>query len=199
MFVIGLTGGIGTGKTEVSNILRDHGAVIINADLVGHDAYKPDTPGWRAVVEAFGEAILAPTGEVDRKKLGPIVFNDPESMKRLNAIMHPRIFEMIAERIAKLSGEGSDGVVVEAALLIEANWTSLADEVWVSTSPQDEVVQRLQNRNMMDEQAIRARIDAQMPQQERINYADVVIDNRGSFAELRRQVDNLWDSRVSAR
>ena len=199
MFVIGLTGGIGTGKTEVSNILRDHGAVIINADLVGHDAYKPDTPGWRAVVEAFGEAILAPTGEVDRKKLGPIVFNDPESMKRLNAIMHPRIFEMIAERIAKLSGEGSDVVVVEAALLIEANWTSLADEVWVSTSPQDEVVQRLQNRNMMDEQAIRARIDAQMPQQERINYADVVIDNRGSFAELRRQVDNLWDSRVSAR
>ena len=126
MYVIGVTGGIGTGKTEVSKILECLGADVINADLVGHEAYEPDTEGWREVVEAFGEGILTAGGEVDRKKLGAIVFNNPGDLERLNAIMHPRIYRMIEERIETLGRGGRDIVVVEAALLLEANWTPKA-------------------------------------------------------------------------
>lgn len=199
MFVIGLTGGIGTGKTQVSSILVELGASIVNADLLGHEIYKPHTEGWQAVVKAFGEDVLAPDGEVDRRKLGAIVFSDPEALKQLNAIAHPRIYSLAEERIRSLGRDGKDAVVLEAALLIEAKWTPLVDEVWVTTSAEDQVIKRIQERNGLDEESIRSRIRSQMAQSERIEYANAVIDNSGNLEKLREKVEELWNSRVMAR
>ena len=135
MFVIGLTGGIATGKTLVSEVLRDLGATIINADLVGHEAYLPHTETWQAVVDAFGTGILDDEEQIVRPKLGAIVFSDPSKLEQLNSIVHPRIYAMISDRIDSLKSDGVTTVVVEAALLIEARWTPLVDEIWVLTSP----------------------------------------------------------------
>ena len=199
MFVIGLTGGIGTGKTLVSNILEELGAAIVNADLLGHEVYKPDTEGWQEVVESFGDGVLTPDREVDRRKLGAIVFSDPDAMSRLNAITHPKIYRMVEERVKELDDQGIKVAVVEAALLIEAGWTPVANEVWVTTSFEEKVIERLKSRNNLDEDAIRARIRSQMSQDERVTYADVVIDNNESLEELGKQIQQLWNNRVLTR
>ena len=198
MFVLGLTGGIGTGKSRVGEILASLGASIINADILGHKVYEPDTDGWSEVVNAFGEDILSPTREVDRQKLAGVVFSDPCALERLNAITHPRIYELIEDEIERLKKAGREAVVVEAALLIEAGWTPLVDEIWVTTSPEEDVVDRIKKRNGLSEEAIRARISAQMPQGERIKHAGEVIDNSSSLAELNSQVQRLWKRRVKA-
>lgn len=198
MLVIGLTGGIGTGKTEVSKILRELGAAVINADTLGHEVYRPHTEGWREVVQQFGEGILTPGGEVDRRKLGAIVFNDGAALARLNAITHPRIYAMIEQQIRKLAEEGHEVVVVEAALLIEAGWKSLVDQVWVVTTLESEALRRIMGRSNLGEEAARARVRSQMPQDERLRHADVIIDNSGSLAELRDQVKRAWNSQVLA-
>ncbi len=199
MFVIGLTGGIGTGKTLVSNILEELGAAIVNADLLGHEVYKPDTEGWQEVVESFGDGVLTPDREVDRRKLGAIVFSDPDAMSRLNAITHPKIYRMVEERVKELDDQGIKVAVVEAALLIEAGWTPVANEIWVTTSFEEKVIERLKSRNNLDEDAIRARIRSQMTQDERVTYADVVIDNNESLEELGKQIQQLWNNRVLTR
>ena len=199
MFVIGLTGGIGTGKSEVSGILEGMGAAVINADVIGHQEYRPGTGGWREVVEAFGRDILTPEGEVDRKKLGALVFSDSEAIKRLNAIMLPRICDTVTQRIVELREQGRGVVVVEAAILLEAGWTSLVDEVWVTTAPEEVVTKRLQNRDSMDAGSVRARISSQMSQTERAQRADVIIENPGTLEELENRIKILWSSRVSPR
>lgn len=198
MFVIGLTGGIGTGKTQVSKLLEDLGADIVNADLLGHEIYKPQTEGWREVVKTFGEKILASNDEVDRKKLGAIVFSDAAAMDQLNGITHPRIYKLAEKRIQGLSEQGGSVAVLEAALLIEARWTPLVNEVWVTTSPEESVIKRLQQRNNLEEDAIRARIASQMPQEKRVTHADVVIDNSTSLEQLEEKIQQLWNSRVLA-
>ena len=129
MLSIGLTGGIGTGKSLVSNILNDLGATVVNADLLGHEAYLPGTLGFDMVVDAFGDHIVGEDGTVDRRKLGPIVFSSPQNMSKLNAIMHPLIRDMIQANLEEYSSNGTDVVVVEAAVLIEASWQDLFDEV----------------------------------------------------------------------
>ena len=196
MFVIGLTGGIGTGKSEVCSILSGLGAVAINADLVGHEVYRRQTEGWQRIVETFGNDVLGPTGAIDRKKLGAIVFSDADALERLNAIAHPRIYAKIEERIAELKGKGRTVAVVEAALLIEANWTPLVDEVWVVVSDEQKVIDRLKNRHL-DHASIRARMSAQMAQSERVKQGDIVVDNDGTLAELTQSVEQLWASRVA--
>ncbi len=198
MLVIGLTGGIGAGKTQVSRFLQARGVALINADLVGHEAYLPHTETWRDVVSAFGQDILDEDERIDRSKLGAIVFSDPAHLQRLNSIVHPRIYAMIQDRIEGLKEEGIQVAVVEAALLIEAKWTPLADEVWVVTAPQDHVLSRLMGRGMSREQAL-ARIESQMPQDERVKYADVIIENASGIYELESSVAEIWNSRVSAR
>ncbi len=197
MLVIGLTGGIGTGKTQVSEILEKLGAAIVNADLLGHQIYVPRSEGWREVVEAFGEEILTPDGDIDRTKLGPIVFGDPEALKRLNAITHPKIYALADESLKKLPEQGTEVAVLEAALLIEAKWTPLVNEVWVTTAPEHDVVKRIQERNGFTGEAIRSRIASQMPQEERIIYADVVIENAGGLNELKTKIQKLWNDRVA--
>jgi dephospho-CoA kinase len=197
MFVIGLTGSIGTGKTQVSQTLQTLGATVINADLVGHEAYLPHTETWRAVVSAFGPDILDSEDQIDRRKLGGIVFSDPGQLEQLNSIVHPRIYAMISDRIGELGKDGAEVVVVEAALLIEARWTPLADEVWVVTAPKEQVLERLTTRGMSTDQAL-SRISSQMPQDERVSHADVVISNDSGIDELASSVSEKWISRRNA-
>jgi dephospho-CoA kinase len=199
MLVIGLTGGIGTGKSQVARLLQSLGAAVISADEVGHEAYVPDSESWRDVVDTFGKEILQPSGEIDRQKLGAIVFSDPQQLEKLNAIMHPRMARMVADRIQVLRDQGASTVVVEAALLFEAGWDSLVDEVWTTDSSVELVVERLQARNGMDEKESRRRIGSQMDRAERIERSDLVVDNSSDVSALEQTVMGLWDSRVNVR
>ena len=199
MLVIGLTGGIGTGKSEVARLLQSLGAAVISADEVGHEAYAPNSESWREVVDTFGKEILQPSGEIDRQKLGAIVFSDPQQLEKLNAIMHPRMARMVADRIQVLRDQGVSTVVVEAALLFEAGWDSLVDEVWTTDSSVESVVERLQARNGMDEKEARRRIDSQMDPAERIERSDLVVDNSSDVSALEQTVMALWENRVSVR
>lgn len=201
MFVIGLTGGIGTGKSEVSRLLGALGAEVIEADKVAHEAYEPGTAGWQEVVEAFGDRVLDADVRIDRTKLGGIVFGDEQARERLNAIVHPIVRRLLEDRIEGLEREGARAVVIEVPLLIEAikqqsRWTRMLDEIWVVTAPEDEVVARVRARSGLDEAAIRARIGSQATEHERIEYANAVIDNGGSLERLRREVTNLWRERA---
>ena len=199
MIVIGLTGGIGTGKSEVTRIFQELGAVLINADQIGHQAYTPHSEIWQEVVKAFGEEILQPSGEIDRKKLGSIVFADPDQLTRLNQIMHPRMARMVAQQIQELREQGEDVVVVEAALLLEAGWDSLVDEVWSTESPEESVIKRLQSRSDLSQEEAKKRIDSQMSAEERTSRSQVVVDNSGDLVELERVVRSIWDHRVKAK
>ena len=199
MFIIGLTGGIGTGKTLAANMLEELGAAVVNADLLGHEVYEPRTEGWREVVAAFGERVVSADGGIDRRALGGIVFSDEAALRRLNEITHPRIYALAAERLDALKQQGKGVAVLEAALLIEAKWTGLVSEVWVVASPEGDVIERLGQRNGMDADTARARIGAQMPQSERVGYADAVLENSGSPEELDANVRELWNSRVLTR
>ena len=196
MLVIGLTGGIGTGKTEAALYMEFLGAALINADQVGHEAYTPHSEAWRQVVEAFGEGILQASGEIDRRSLGAIVFSDPEQLARLNGIMHPLMAGMVQDKIAGLRSEGTGVVVVEAALLFEAGWDSLVEEVWVTDSPEEAVIQRLSQRNGMTEEEARRRVSSQMDRAERLDRANFVIDNSSNVEAMQSAIDGLWASRV---
>jgi len=196
MLSIGLTGGIGTGKSLVSNILNDLGATVVNADLLGHEAYLPGTAGFDMVVDAFGDQIVGEDGTVDRKRLGPIVFSSPQNMSKLNAIMHPLIRDMIQGQLEEYSSNGTDVVVVEAAVLIEAGWQDLFDEVWVVTSDKETVIERLKDRNSLSREDAIARIESQMSNDERVGHSNVVISNDGTTDELADGVGQIWNTRV---
>ena len=198
MIVIGLTGGIGSGKSEVSRMLKEFGADIIDADRVGHEAYLPNTETYDKLVAEFGD-ILQTNGEIDRKKLGARIFAEPEARERLNAIVHPRMYAMIEERIQRLREQGATAVVLDAAILIEAGWDSLVDEVWVVAAPEETVVQRIGHRNGLPAEQVRQRIRAQMTSEERARHAVVVIDNSGGLDELSAQVREVWTGRVKGR
>ncbi|MBL7166439.1 MAG: dephospho-CoA kinase [Dehalococcoidales bacterium] len=192
MKVIGLTGGIGSGKSTVSRFLGEMGAVVLDADKVGHQAYQPGTETWKELVAAFGEDIVASDSTIDRRKLGAIVFADPEALARLNRIVHPRMFDMMKARIEEYRGQGTEVIVLEAAILLEANWTPLVDEVWVTVASESTVVQRTRERTGLPEEQIKARIRSQLSNEERSQQAKVVITNDGDLEELRVKVEELW-------
>jgi len=192
MKVIGLTGGIGSGKSTVSQFLAELGAVILNADEVGHKAFKPDTEIWRKVVAAFGRQILTPDGNIDRKKLGDIVFGNHESLSRLNQIMHPRMYNMVKAQLEEYRQQGMRVVVLEAPLLLEAGWTPLVDKVWVTTAPEAAVLKRLEERTGLSQAESLTRIRSQLPPAERVRHADVVINTEGDLDELKSKVKELW-------
>ena len=192
MKVIGLTGGIGSGKSTVSQFLAELGATIIDADKIGHEVLKPDTEVWREVVVTFGKQIVAANGTIDRKNLGAIVFSNPEARAQLNQIMHPRIYEMVKAQLAEYQRQGTNVVVVEAPLLVEADWTLLVDEVWVTTAAEDIVLKRLRERTGLSKAESQARIRAQLPSEEKIKSADVVIDTDCDLDELKAKVRELW-------
>ena len=196
MLVIGLTGSIGTGKSEAARQLEALGASIISADQVGHEAYTPNTEAWEHVVSAFGDEILQDDGEIDRRKLGAIVFSDSGQLETLNQIMHPRMARMVADKIEAFRGQETEVVVVEAALLFEAGWDSLVEEVWVTDSPEQVIIERLKLRNGMSEEEARKRISSQMGRTERLERSDYVIENSGDMAALASTIKELWNRRV---
>ena len=192
MIVIGLTGGIASGKSTVSQVLSDLGASVIDADRVGHEAFRAGTDAWREVVDAFGAGVLGEGDEIDRGKLADIVFQSPGARERLNCIMHPTIRRMVEQRIEDLRREGEGVVVVEAALLIEAKWMDLVDTVWVVEAPEESVVSRLCEQKGFTEEQARARINSQMSSTERSQFADIVIGNDSGLDALTEKVRELW-------
>jgi dephospho-CoA kinase len=198
LLTIGLTGGIGSGKSTVARILEDLGATVIHADAVGHEVYLPQTEGWRRVTAAFGRDIVKPDQTIDRQKLGAIVFRDPEALKRLNAIVHPLIFDEVRRRIGSLRASGvTQPIVVEAAVLVEANWLPLVDEVWLVVAGKEAVIDRLAHQRGLAPDDVARRLDAQLTDAQRREVAQLVIENRGSLEELRAQVESIWQ-RVTA-
>ena len=192
MKVIGLTGGIGSGKSTVSRFLAELGAVLIDADKVGHEAFGPHTEIWREVVAAFGRQIITPAGDIDRAKLGELVFGNSESLARLNRIMHPRIYDMVKARIEEYRRQGVEVVVLEAPLLLEANWVPSVDEVWVVIASEATVLKRLQERVGLSETESLARIRSQISNEERVKLASVIINNDSSLTDLKVRVNELW-------
>ena len=193
MKVIGLTGGIGSGKSTVSTYLEELGAVVIDADKIGHEAFKPHTAAWHDVVDTFGSEVVASNGEIDRARLGSIVFNSPEKREKLNAIMHPRMKQMVSIQIANHRKKGASAVVLEAFGLIEAGWQDIVDEVWLTTSSEEKVVERLKQQRGLSDEQILSRIHSQTPNEEREKHADVIINNDGSLEEMKARVRELWE------
>lgn len=188
--VIGVTGNIATGKSTVLEYLRSKGALIIDADKLAHQAMAPGGPAYQEVVAAFGKEILNPDGTINRKALGQIVFADPEALRRLERILHPRVFEMVKEAIAQAP---SPVVVLEAVKLLEAGLSStLCDEIWVVTASQETQLRRLKETRGMDEAQARRIMAAQSPQAAKVNQADRVIRNDGTLEELYAQLDAIW-------
>jgi dephospho-CoA kinase len=187
---VGLTGGIGSGKSEVSRRLVALGAVLVDADAVAREVVEPGTPGLAAVVEEFGEDILRPDGTLDRDRLGSIVFADDARRASLNAIVHP----LVGRRMQELVEEApQDAVVVyDVPLLAENDLAGLYDVVVVVDTPVEEQVRRLTELRGMTEEAARARIAAQATRERRRAVADRVIDNSGTLESLTAQVDKLW-------
>jgi len=193
MIVIGLTGGIASGKSAVARILSDLGAKIIDADKVGHKALRAHDDTKQKLVDTFGKDIIGQDGEIDRSKLAEIVFNKPESLEKLNRIMHPVIRKMVEQEIKAMRDTAVEVTVLEAALLIEAGWTDLVNETWVALAQEATVMARLCSQRGLTEKQAKIRINSQMPIDKRAEYADVVIENDSDLETLRNRVEKLWN------
>lgn len=193
MKVIGLTGGIACGKSTVSSMLAELGAAVIDADTIAREITKKGTPVWRRIKGIFGDEYLLPDGEIDRKKLGELVFANPEALKMLNSVTHPAIKQQVLSEIDRLKSTGSyKAVVVDAALLIEAGWCDMVDEVWLVVADRETQVERLMKRNGLTRQQALNRINGQMDQDTKKRYADRIIDNSRDVEHTRKQVEQLW-------
>ena len=188
--LIGLTGNISTGKSTVAGMLAELGAEVIDADRVAHQLMRAGTLAHAQIVETFGPQVLAPDGEIDRARLGDIVFADPDSLARLEAIVHPATLEAIDRRIAATSAEV---VVVEAIKLIEAGMADGCDSVWVTTCRPEQQVYRIVGGRGLSRAEAELRVRAQPPQEDKIARADVVVDTSGSLARTRAQVRAAWE------
>ncbi|MSP21557.1 MAG: dephospho-CoA kinase [Dehalococcoidia bacterium] len=192
MIVIGLTGGIASGKSTAAEQLRKNGAHVIDADRVGHRVYEPGSPGFQKVVNEFGHDLVAADGTINRQVLGGKVFGDPAQMKRLTDIAWPEIRRMAAEEIEAERARGTSIVVLEAAVLIEAEWTDLVDQVWVVYVKPEIARERLMARNNLSADAAQARIDSQLSNKDRLALADVKIENSDTLADLLKRVETRW-------
>ncbi len=165
---------------------------MIDADAVAHEVYRPGTEGWREVVEAFGGEIVAPSGEIDRRKLADIVFGDTAQVERLNRIVHPRTRDLVSERLDTARKDGETAAVVEVPLLFEAGWDDMFDEVWVVAAPEETVIARVVEARAIDAGSVRSRMRAQMSNEDRLGRAGVAIDNSRTLDDLRVGVTEAW-------
>ena len=191
MYTIGLTGGIGTGKSEVLSILRELGASTVEADLLAHELYSPGKPAWQDIIETFGSGILTAEQQINRKKLGEIVFADRNKLSKLNQIVHPRIFDHLKELIEEQKMAGTRLLVIEAAVLIEAKWTEMVDSVWVVQASKGIIINRLKEKTTLTEEQITQRINAQISDRQRQEKANEILTNNGDKSDLRDQVRKL--------
>lgn len=192
MKIIGLTGGIASGKTTVARIFENLGAPVVDADELARDVVRPGEQAYREVVADFGTEILLPDGHLDRKALGRIVFADPAARKRLEAILHPAIGRKADDAVAELRRQEGPGAFYVAPLLIEAGVTSRVDEIWVVYVDRATQLERLQMRDGITREEAEQRLAAQMPMEEKAARGAVVIDNRGTFEQTKAQVMKLW-------
>jgi dephospho-CoA kinase len=190
-YLIGLTGNIATGKSTVAGMLADLGAQVIDADQVAHRVMRHGTPTWQAVAEAFGPEVLAPDGQIDRGRLGEIVFADPEALRRLEAIVHPAVGRAVDRIIARAT---EPVIVVEAIKLIEAGMHRGYQALWVTACPAEMRIARLVAQRGLSETEAKRRVLAQPPQAEKVALADTVIDTGGTLEETRRQVLAAWET-----
>lgn len=199
MLKVGLTGGIGAGKSEVSRLLAGYGAVVVDADRIAREVVEPGTPGLQAVVAAFGESVLGADGALDRPKLGSIVFADPQKLRILNGIVHPLVGARSAELEAAAVAAGPDAIVVhDVPLLAENGLAPLYDlVVVVDAAPGTQLARLTALRGMAEEEA-RARMAAQATREQRLAVATLVIDNDGPLEALEPQVRKVWED-VTAR
>lgn len=194
MHVIGLTGGIASGKSTVTRFFKDREIPVIDADILGHRTYDPGTDTFAAVVATFGQDLVAADGTIDRRVLGAKVFGKPDELKRLTDIVWPGIRRLASEALSEFEAAGNTLVVLEAAVLFEAGWEDLVHEVWVVVVEPDLAVERLATRNGLDAAAARARIDSQLSNDERISRSNVVITNNGTLDELEAGIQRAWDA-----
>jgi dephospho-CoA kinase len=191
VLLVGLTGGIGSGKSTVARMLEERGAVVFDADVLAREAVDPGTPGHDAVVERFGPNVLLPGGALDREALASVVFADPAARRELEAIVHPEVRRLFAEGCERYAS--TDAVVVfSAPLLVETGMHTAFDALVVVSAPVERQVERLMRDRAMSEEGIRARIDAQLPLEDKIAVADVIVHNDGSLEDLERRVDDVW-------
>jgi dephospho-CoA kinase len=191
--LIGITGNIGTGKSTVARMLGEMGAEVIDADKVAHEVMGAGTPVCAAIARTFGLEVLSPEGEIDRKRLGALVFADPVALARLESIVHPATIEAINRRIAATP---ADVVVVEAIKLFEAGMAGAYDSIWVTTCRPEQQIARVVSERGLGRAEAEGRVQAQPPQQEKVARADVVIDNSGSLSQTREQVRSAWERLV---
>lgn len=199
IYVIGLTGGIASGKSTVSGMLAGLGAAIIDADRLTREVQSPGSEGLREIEEAFGGEVILPDGSLNRRRLGQIIFHDKDSLELLDSIVHPRVIERTREILRQMqTAAKEDGrvhiAVVDAPLLLEAGVDKIVDEVWVVALPREEQAKRLMRREGYSRDEALSRIDSQMPLEEKEKRAEHIIDNRGTVLETREQVFTLWQS-----
>ena len=192
--VIGLTGGIASGKSTVSAKLKELGAAVIDADLLARDVVRKGEIAYNKIVQCFGEDILLPGGDIDRKKLGNIVFSDKEKLALLNSITHPEIINRMKERIQELKAEGARVIVVDAAILIEMGLHKYVDSVWVLSVDRETQMKRLVERDKFNYREAENRINSQFTNEVRKKYADVVIDNSKPIEEVEKRLEELWNN-----
>ena len=193
--IIGLTGGIASGKSTVAQQLGQLGAYVIDADKLGHNAYVSGSEAFDLVVSVFGGDTVGSDGEIDRKVLGSKVFGNAESLKKLTDIVWPAIKQMATQEILSVKDQRPEQVIVlEAAVLFEAGWEDIVDEVWSTIVDREVAIERASNRDGTDRSQVEARIDAQISNEERKEKADRLIDNSGSEADLQAQVKQIWNA-----
>lgn len=188
--MIGLTGNIATGKSEVARMLRELGAHVIDADQLAREVVEPGQPALAEIVRGFGDDVLLPNGVLDRKKMAGIVFGDKTKLKQLEAITHPAVRELLWQRIRDAPATAI--VVIEVIRLIEGGYADKCDQVWVTHCPREMQIARLMQSRGMSEAEATQRVDAQPPQAEKVARADVVIDTTGSLEDTRRRVEKAW-------
>lgn len=199
MLVIGLTGGIGTGKTEAARVLRVLGAAVIESDKIAHLSYLPGTEAHKAIVSIFGEEVLEESGIVDRKRLGKIIFSDNARRFELEEIVWPAARTWVEDRLAEEEKQESRVVVIEVPKLYEAGWDEFVDVVWTVEAPEGEINRRLEQRSGLSEVEVNARVLNQMTRAERADKADRVIENNTTLEDLRKKITEIWDSLPDAR
>jgi dephospho-CoA kinase len=192
LHVVGLTGGIASGKSTVARFFRDRVVPVIDADVLGHRTYEPGTETFKAVVHAFGDDVVAADGTIDRRALGAKVFGRPDELKRLTDVVWPGIRKLAGEELSELEIAGNPLAVLEAAVLFEAGWEDLVDEIWVVVVEPELAVARLASRNGIDAEAARARIASQLSNAERKARADVVNENNGTLEALDGSIQAAW-------
>jgi len=194
MIRIGLTGVIGSGKAEVAKILGSYGAAVVFADEISRHIYEPGDPGHQAVVETFGESVLDDDERIDRARLAAIVFADEAQRHRLEQAVWPVMAKVFEREFAVAEANGADMAVLEAAVLFEAGWERLVDEVWVVMAPEAASVERVGRRDGLSAEQVRARMSAQLTASEKAARADRVIVNDGTLEQLEPRVRKLWQA-----